>query len=198
MLAKIFTNRLFIGALAFFILCVGGSLFYSHQQQQKDKALLVETEERVKQWNERQNEQPRAETPVVDVPEQPIEGENLQADGTFHAEPDEIEVQEIHPIESTSALIPSVPPEVVVSEEKVDEQAPYHPHDDLSPEEHQRVHAELKQYQAQLDDLNHRFAENLAALRARHITPKESREFLDRASEELALIKENMARLNGE
>ncbi len=77
-------------------------------------------------------------------------------------------------------------------------QVPYHPHDDLSPEEHQRVHAELKRYQSKLDDLNRRLEENNAALRARRITADESLTFLDSAGQELASIKANIKRLQGE
>lgn len=84
MLKDFFSNRLFIGALAFFILCVAGSLFYSHHENQKGEAELAETQERVKQWNERQNEQPTAEAPVV---KEPAEVGHFHEDGTFHAEP---------------------------------------------------------------------------------------------------------------
>ena len=55
MLKDLFSNRLFMGALAFFTLCVGGSLFYSHHEKQKGEAELAETQDRVKQWNEGQN-----------------------------------------------------------------------------------------------------------------------------------------------
>ncbi len=195
MLANIFTNRLFIGALAFFVLCVAGSLLYMHHENQKGAEYATETEERVRQWNERQKEAPPAEVPVVEQPEQV---RHFHPDGTFHAEPRENRVQESLPTESASALIPAVPPEAAVWEEKPDEQAPYHPHDDLSPEEHRRVHAELKQYGLKLDALIRLYEQNLADLQAGRITPEESQNFLDRTNPERDSLIANIKRLNGE
>ena len=86
MLKDLFSNRLFIGALAFFVLCVGGSLFYSHHETQKGEAGLAETQDRLKQWNERQKQQPTTQAPVV---EQPPQDGHFHADGTFHAGPHE-------------------------------------------------------------------------------------------------------------
>ena len=197
MFRDIFTNRPFIDALTIFIFCVGGSLLYRQHVDRQGAEDAAETEARVEQWNERQKQQSPAEAPVSDT----SQGGDFHADGTLHGASQKREGQETLPIESTSALIPSVPPEAAVSEEKPDE-APYHPHDDLSPEEHQRVHerlrAELRPYQAQLDDLIRRYEENLADLQAGRITSEESREFLDKAGEELASIKANIKRLHGE
>ena len=81
MLANIFTNRLFVGALAIFIFCVGGSLLYMQHVTQQGEKELAETQARVSQWNEKQKPI-TAETPVV---EQPTEGGHFHADGTFHA-----------------------------------------------------------------------------------------------------------------
>ena len=108
MLKDLFSNRLFIGALAFFVLCVGGSLFYYHHQTQKGEADLAATEDHVRQWNEKQKEQPTAETPVVEQPEQ---GGHFHADGTFHAEPHApIEVPaEVETSEATGTVEPSQP-----------------------------------------------------------------------------------------
>ena len=84
MLKDLFSNRLFIGALAIFIFCVGGSLLYMQHVTQKGEKELAETQAHVEQWNERQKEQPTAEAPVVEQPEQ---GGHFHADGTFHTEP---------------------------------------------------------------------------------------------------------------
>ena len=195
MLANIFTNRLFIGALAFFVLCVAGSLLYMHHENQEGAEYATETEERVRQWNERQKEAPPAEVTVVEQPEQV---RHFHPDGTFHAEPHENKGQKSLPTESASALIPAVPPEAAVWEEKPDEQAPYHPHDDLSPEEHRRVHAELKQYGLKLDALIRLYEQNLADLQAGRITPEESQNFLDRTNPERDSLIANIKRLNGE
>ena len=86
MLKDFFGNRPFIGALVFFVLCVGGGMLNMHHAKQKGEADLAATEDHVRQWNEKQKEQPTAETPVV---EQPAEGGHFHSDGTFHAEPHE-------------------------------------------------------------------------------------------------------------
>ena len=58
MLKDVFSNRLLIGALAFFVLCVvGGTLYMQHVKQQGTEK-LAETQARVAQWNGRQNAQP--------------------------------------------------------------------------------------------------------------------------------------------
>ena len=85
MLTDILKNRLFVGALAFFVLCVGGSLLYMHHDTQKGAEYEKETEDRVRQWNAKQNEQPTAKAPVV---EQPAEVGHVHADGTWYAEAD--------------------------------------------------------------------------------------------------------------
>ena len=63
MLRTLFSNRLFLGALAFFVLCVGGSLLYQQHVVQQGAEELAETQDRVSQWNENQP-QPPAEAPV--------------------------------------------------------------------------------------------------------------------------------------
>ena len=83
MLKDVFSNRLLIGALAFFVLCVGGSLFYSHHEKQKGEAELAETKDHVAQWNERQN--PTTEVKAGDT----SQGGRVHADGTWHDEPQE-------------------------------------------------------------------------------------------------------------
>ena len=108
MLKDVFSNRLFIGALAFFVLCVGGSLFYSHHETQKGEAGLAETQDRLKQWNERQKQQPTTQAPVV---EQPPQDGQFHADGTFHAEPHApVEIAgTVDSSEATAAVDPSQP-----------------------------------------------------------------------------------------
>ena len=54
MLADILKNRLFIGALAIFIFCVGGSLLYMQHVTQQGEKELAETQARVAQWNDKQ------------------------------------------------------------------------------------------------------------------------------------------------
>ena len=83
MLKDVFSNRLLIGALAFFVLCVGGSLFYSHHEKQKGEAELAETKDHVAQWNERQN--PTTEVKAGDT----SQGGRVHADGTWHEGPHE-------------------------------------------------------------------------------------------------------------
>ena len=104
MFKDVFNNRLFIGALAFFTLCVAGSLLYMQHEKQKGAAELAETQERVRQWNEKQNEAPTAEVPVVEAPQQ---GGHTHADGTFHAVP-----HEPTPVESPSIVPPKPASEV--------------------------------------------------------------------------------------
>ena len=54
MFKNLFSNRLFIGALAFFILCVVGSLLYWQHVEKQSARELAETLARVKAFNERQ------------------------------------------------------------------------------------------------------------------------------------------------
>ena len=58
MFKDLFSNRLFIGALAFFIFCVVGSLLYMQHETQKGEKDLAETQARLKQFTERQNAEP--------------------------------------------------------------------------------------------------------------------------------------------
>ncbi len=84
MLKELFSNRLFIGALAFFILCVvGGTLYMSHVEKQGAEELATD-EDRVKQVTEKQQQQqPTAKAPVGDT----SRGGHFHEDGTWHAEP---------------------------------------------------------------------------------------------------------------
>ena len=82
MLKELFSNRLFIGALAFFILSVvGGTLYISHVEKQGAEELATD-EDPVKQVPEKQ-QQPTAEAPVGDT----SQGGHFHADGTWHGTP---------------------------------------------------------------------------------------------------------------
>ncbi len=88
MLKDLFSNRLFIGALAFFILCVvGGTLYISHVEKQGAEELSRD-KDRVKQLTEKQQQRPTAEAPG----EQPPQG-HFHDDGTFHTEPHDAPVE---------------------------------------------------------------------------------------------------------
>ena len=81
MLKELFSNRLFIGALAFFILSVvGGTLYISHVEKQGVEELATD-EDRVKQVPEEQ-QQPTAKAPVG---EETPQG-HFHEDGTWHGE----------------------------------------------------------------------------------------------------------------
>ena len=85
MLKDLFRNRLFIGALAIFIFCVGGSLLYMQHVTQQGEKELAETQDRVAQWNERQN--PTTEVSQAETPQG-----HFHEDGTWHGEPHETPV----------------------------------------------------------------------------------------------------------
>ncbi|MYA69389.1 hypothetical protein F4009_00010 [Candidatus Poribacteria bacterium] len=53
MLKDLFSNRLFIGALAFFVLCVGGSLLYDQHVKGQTAKALAESEDFLQWWQER-------------------------------------------------------------------------------------------------------------------------------------------------
>ncbi len=101
MLKDLLSNRLFIGALALFVLCVGGSLLYMQHVEQQGAEYAAETQDRVAQWNEKQTEQPTAEVPVGDT----SQGGHFHEDGTWHGEPHApVDVSEVE----ASADAPSV------------------------------------------------------------------------------------------
>ena len=89
MFKDFFSNRLFIGALAFFVLCVVGSLLYLRHVEQQTARELAEAEERVQQWNKRQNPQTTPEAPVVAEPQHRQQDGHVHADGTWHEGPHE-------------------------------------------------------------------------------------------------------------
>ena len=83
MLKDLFSNRLFIGALAFFVLMiVGGTLYLRHIQRQ-DQIALERTQEQLKQWKAQQKQTPK-------VPEgDTSQGGHFHSDGTWHDQPHE-------------------------------------------------------------------------------------------------------------
>ena len=94
MLKELFSNRLFIGALAFFILSVvGGTLYISHVEKQGAEELATD-EDPVKQPTEKQ-QQPTAKAPVG---EETPQG-HFHEDGTWHSGPHE-------PVETPAAPDP--------------------------------------------------------------------------------------------
>ena len=89
MLKELFSNRLFIGALVFFVLCVGSSLLYMWHVEREGAEYDAETQDRVAQWNEKQQPQPSAEVLVGDI----SQGGHFHEDGTWHGEPHETPVE---------------------------------------------------------------------------------------------------------
>ncbi len=65
MLKDVFGNRLFLGALAFFVLCIGGSLLYMQHVEQQTARELAETNKRIKAITEKPPL--TAEAPVGDT-----------------------------------------------------------------------------------------------------------------------------------
>lgn len=86
MLKDLFSSRLFIGALAIFVFSVVGSLLYMQHVERQIVKESTETQELIENLNERQNQQPIVEAPVVEPSQQDV---HVQADGTFHTAPDE-------------------------------------------------------------------------------------------------------------
>lgn len=80
MLKSLFSNRLFLGVLAFFVLMiVGGTLYLRHIKRQ-GQIELERTQERLKQWEAQQKQTEK-------VPEgDTAQGGHFHADGTWHAE----------------------------------------------------------------------------------------------------------------
>jgi hypothetical protein len=186
-----FLRKYWIPLSVFIVAIVSVGLYLLMTQPEKPPIKIYKAVKPI----EKPKEQPSAEAPIV---EQPEHGGHFHADGDpFHVEP-----HEMLPSTSEAALNPPVSLEAAVWEAKVDEastkQAPYHPHDDLSPEEHQRVHAELKQYGSKLDDLIRLYEENLTDLQAGRITPEESRNFLESTNPKRDSIIANIKRLQGE
>lgn len=105
MFRSLLASKPFIGAVIFFLLIVGGSLLYMQHVKEQSAHELAEVLDRVRQWNEGQNQQPTAEAPVVEQPED---------DGHFH----EDETPVVQPIETPVAAPPEPDPLATVSEEE--------------------------------------------------------------------------------
>ena len=101
MLKDIFQNRLFIGALAFFIFCVAGSLFYMHHENQKGAEYDAETQDRVAQWNAKQNPTTKVEA------DDTSRGGHFHEDDTWHGEPH----TPIDTADSRAAAVSDTPPD---------------------------------------------------------------------------------------
>ena len=74
MFRDLLSNRLFIGALAFFVLMIVGGTLYLHHNERQDQIELKRTQERIQQWQARQKQTEK-------VPE----GDTSQG-GHFHAD----------------------------------------------------------------------------------------------------------------
>lgn len=83
MFKDLFSNRLLIGALAFFVLWVGGSLLYMQQVEKQSEREFAETQEHIKELTEKQNPKPTAQVPVGET----SQDGHIHDDGTWHAEP---------------------------------------------------------------------------------------------------------------
>ena len=78
MFKDFFNKRLFVGGLAFFILCVGVSLLYMQHVEQEIARESAEHEKRIRQWNKRQN----ATTKVRDGTDTQIQKIDEKSTGT--------------------------------------------------------------------------------------------------------------------
>ena len=79
MLKDLFSNRLFIGALAFFVLCIVGSLLYMRHVERTGAEEPAKDTKWIKQLTEKQK-------PTTEIPDAEIRQEHLHKDETFHAE----------------------------------------------------------------------------------------------------------------
>ncbi len=117
MLKELFRNYLLIGALAFFIFCVGGSLLYmQHVKQVSEKELAVSPEQ-IKQWDERQEQQPPGEA-------RSYKGMPQQSSATSEGTAQPIGVSKEGPIgtyETPEEQVESIFTEITAEEEKAEE-----------------------------------------------------------------------------
>ena len=156
MLKGLFSNRLFIGALAFFVLCVSGSLLYVQHVEQQTADKMRATEERIKALTEKQNPQPTTEAPVAEAPQG-----HFHADGTFHAEPhtpedfSEVttEVQDARAI-AQEATAPIAAPMPDLSKSARDRQAAWKTYDAWYEKRKELVRENLQISRALLDALS--------------------------------------------
>ena len=93
MLKDVFSNRLFIGALAFFVLIVVSGTLYLRHIERQGQIELERTQERIKQWEASQKQ-------LEKVPEgDTSQGGHFHADGTWHDQP------HAPPVRSTTAQL---------------------------------------------------------------------------------------------
>ena len=108
MIKDFFSNRLFIGALAFFILTVGGSLLYMQHVERQTARELAAHKAHLKQFTEKQKPKPTAE--VAKVSETPQQDGHFHADGTWHEGPHETPEQptrQAHQLQEYAEYIPA-------------------------------------------------------------------------------------------
>ena len=104
MLKDLFSNRLFIGALAFFVVCVVGSLLYQQHVERQAAGALAAAQARVKAFNERQKAA-RAET---------SESGDIRADGVLPL--GELDAQETETTSLSAEELKAFASDVEVSE----------------------------------------------------------------------------------
>ena len=91
MLKDLFQNRLFLGALAFFVLCVGGGLLYMQHVEREGAEELAETQQRLAQWKKKQTEPPTAEAPVRETSQReqpPVDDPPIESPPVVQPKPD--------------------------------------------------------------------------------------------------------------
>ena len=93
MFRDLFSDRLFIGGLAFFIFCVGGSLLYMQHVERETAREMAAHEEHIKQLTEKPKPKPKPTTVEAPVGEPPQQDGHVHADGTWHDGPHEPVVQ---------------------------------------------------------------------------------------------------------
>ena len=99
MLKDVFSNRLFMGALAFFVLIVVGGTLYLRHIERQGQVELERTQERLKQWEAQQKQTPK-------VPEgDTAQGGPFHADGTWHPGPHETEAPMVSPPVSDTGAV---------------------------------------------------------------------------------------------
>lgn len=91
MLKDLFSNRLFIGALAFFILCVGGSLLYMQHVKGQTAKALAESEDFQQWWTERTAKEKPVAAEVAKSDEARQDSEDVVEPAVVAAPTDEIE-----------------------------------------------------------------------------------------------------------
>ncbi len=99
MLKDLFSNRLFIGALVFFVLMIVGGTLYLHYIERQGQIELEHTQERLKQREARQKQTPK-------VPEgDTSQGGHVHSDGTWHPGLHETEAPVVSPPVSDTGAV---------------------------------------------------------------------------------------------